>query len=524
MRQTIEERFILDVLQNYTPYKLAFTLANAGAEVDSTEVERQAAVKGLMKWVQLHPYNVAQKVQVVVEHYRKTVQPLLEGRAKAMVVVSSRQEAVRWQVAMQKYIAEQGYPLRTLVAFSGEVHDPESGPDPFLETSAVLNPTLRGREIAEAFKEAEHQILLVANKFQTGFDQPLLCGMYVDKRLAGIQAVQTLSRLNRCHPGKTDTYVLDFVNEPDEILNAFKTYYTTAELSDVTDPHLVLDLRTKLDAQGYYDQPEIDRVVRVLLDDKAKQRQLEAALTPVADRLLKLYQQAREALRAARQANDKNAEKAAQQALDALLLFRTDIGTYLRAYAFLSQILDYGNTEFEKRALFYRHLVRLLKFELERATVDLSEVQLVRYKLKSEGQRALALSQENAPPLRPLDAGGGQVREKQKALLSEIIEQLNQLFGDDTTEGDQLSYANVLLEKTLESEVLQKQAANNTEEQFRASPDLHAVVDNAVIDSMDAQQALSVQVLNSPEIRAGLIRILLNQLGLYERLKTRAGV
>ena len=524
MRQAIEEGFILDVLQNYTPYKLAFTLANAGAEVDSTEVERQAAVKGLMKWVQLHPYNVAQKVQVVVEHYRKTVQPLLEGRAKAMVVVSSRQEAVRWQVAMQKYIAEQGYPLRTLVAFSGEVRDPESGPDPFLETSAVLNPTLRGREIAEAFKEAEHQILLVANKFQTGFDQPLLCGMYVDKRLAGIQAVQTLSRLNRCHPGKTDTYVLDFVNEPDEILNAFKTYYTTAELSDVTDPHLVLDLRTKLDAQGYYDQPEIDRVVRVLLDDKAKQRQLEAALTPVADRLLKLYQQARDALRAARQANDKNAEKAAQQALDALLLFRTDIGTYLRAYAFLSQILDYGNTEFEKRALFYRHLVRLLKFELERATVDLSEVQLVRYKLKTEGQRALGLSQENAPPLRPLDAGGGQVREKQKALLSEIIEQLNQLFGDDTTEGDQLSYANVLLEKTLESEVLQKQAANNTEEQFRASPDLHTVVDNAVIDSMDAQQALSVQVLNSPEIRAGLIRILLNQLGLYERLKTRAGV
>ena len=149
-------------------------------------------------------------------------------------------------------------------------------------------------------------------------------------------------------------------------------------------------------------------------------------------------------------------------------------------------------------------------------------MQLVRYKLTSEGRRTLPLSPDNAPPLAPLGAGGGQVREKEKALLAEIIEQLNQLFGQETTDGDQLSYANVLLEKTLESDVLQKQAANNTEEQFAASPDLNAVVDNAVIDSMDAQQSLSVQVLNSPEIRAGLIRILLNQLGLYEKLKTRA--
>ena len=522
MRQAIEEGFILDVLKNYTPYKLAFRLANSGSEVDSTEVERQAAVKGLMNWVRLHPYNVAQKVQVVVEHYRQTVQPLLNGRAKAMVVVGSRREAVRWQLAMQKYIAEKRYALRTLVAFSGEVSDPESGPDPFLETSAVLNPTLRGREIAEAFKEVEHQILLVANKFQTGFDQPLLCGMYVDKRLAGIQAVQTLSRLNRCHPGKDDTYVLDFVNEPGEILDAFKTYYTTAELSDVTDPNLVLDLRTKLDAQAYYDEHEIERVVRVVLDEKAKQRQLEAALTPVADRLLKQYQQAREALRAARQARNPQAEKEAQQTLDALLLFRTDMGTYLRAYAFLSQILDYGNTDFEKRALFYRHLVRLLKFELERATVDLSEVQLVRYKLTSEGQRALPLSSDKAPPLAPLGAGGGQVREKQKALLAEIIEQLNQLFGQETTDGDQLSYANVLLEKTLESDVLQKQAANNTEEQFAASPDLNAIFGNVIIDSMDAQQSMAVELLNYPDKRALMIWIMLKQLGLYEKLRARA--
>ncbi len=199
MRQAIEEGFILDVLKNYTPYKLAFKLAHNGKELDDKEVERSEALKGIMRWVRLHPYNIAQKVQVVVEHFRENVAPLLNGSAKAMVVVASRLEAVRWQLAIDKYIKDQGYKIVTLVAFSGEINDAQSGPDPFTETSKTLNPNLRGRDMREAFNTDEYQILLVANKFQTGFDQPLLCGMYVDKRLAGITAVQTLSRLNRAH-------------------------------------------------------------------------------------------------------------------------------------------------------------------------------------------------------------------------------------------------------------------------------------------------------------------------------------
>ncbi len=197
MRQAIEEGFILDVLQNYTTYKLAFKLAHEGKEYDETEVERSTAMKGIMRWVRLHPYNISQKVQVVIEHYLENVQPLLTGHAKAMVAVGSRLEAVRWQLAMQKYIQSRGYRISAVAALSGEVNDPESGEDPFTESSTSLNPNLRGRDIREAFKTDEYQILLVANKFQTGFDQPLLCGMYVDKRLGGIQAVQTLSRLNR---------------------------------------------------------------------------------------------------------------------------------------------------------------------------------------------------------------------------------------------------------------------------------------------------------------------------------------
>jgi type I restriction enzyme, R subunit len=189
MRQAIEEGFILDVLRNYTPYKLAFKLANDGKEVDETEVERDAAMKGIMRWVRLHPYNISQKVEIVVEHFRESVAPLLGGKAKAMVVLPSRVEAVRWKLAIDKYIREAGYKIGTLVAFSGEVNDKQSGEDPFSETSRSMNPNLRGRDIREAFKDDENQILLVANKFQTGFDQPLLCGMYIDRRLAGIQAV-----------------------------------------------------------------------------------------------------------------------------------------------------------------------------------------------------------------------------------------------------------------------------------------------------------------------------------------------
>ncbi|MFY7942507.1 MAG: type I restriction endonuclease subunit R, partial [Burkholderiaceae bacterium] len=282
MRQAIEEGFILDVLKNYTSYKLAFKLAHDGKEYDETQVERSAAMKGIMQWVRLHPYNISQKVQVVVEHYRENVQPLLAGRAKAMVVVGSRKEAVRWQKAIRAYIAKQNYPLGAMVAFSGEVDDPESYPQAVSETSRELNPGLKGRDIREAFAEPDCHLLLVANKFQTGFDQPLLCGMYVDKMLGGIQAVQTLSRLNRAHPGKDVTYILDFVNEPAEVLKAFKTYYETAELEAMTDPHLVYDLRAKLDASGHYDNFEVERVAKVDMDPNGTQKQLDAAIAPVA--------------------------------------------------------------------------------------------------------------------------------------------------------------------------------------------------------------------------------------------------
>ncbi|HZZ94240.1 MAG TPA: DEAD/DEAH box helicase family protein [Usitatibacter sp.] len=523
MRQAIEEKFILDVLRNYTPYKLAFKLATGAEEFDEKAIERNEALKHLLRWVRLHPYNISQKVQVVVEHFRSTVAPLLDGRAKAMVVVGSRKEAVRWQLAMTKYIRDQRYAIGVLVAFSGEVTDTESGPDPFTENSKSLNPGLNGRDIRIAFGGDEYRLLLVANKFQTGFDQPLLCGMYIDKRLDGIQAVQTLSRLNRAYPGKDTTYILDFVNEPQDILAAFKTYYETAELSGVTDPNLIYDLRAKLDSSGHYDEHEVQRVVKAELNPTGTHAELSAAIAPVADRLLKEYAAARKQMDAARGAKDAQAEQVVKNALDALVIFKRDIGTYGRVYAFLSQIFDYGNTALEARAIFFKRLMPLLEFGRERESVDLSKLVLTHHRLRSPGTSSLDLAGGSGEKLQPMDeAGHGEVREPEKAYLSQIIERLNDLFDGDLTDDDKLVYVNnVLKGKLLESEILVTQAKSNTKEQFSNSPDLSGEIMNAIIDTLAAHNTMGKQALDSEKVREGLKDILLGPAKLYEELRHR---
>jgi type I restriction enzyme R subunit len=523
MRQAIEEGFILDVLRNYTPYDLAFRLAHDGREIDHTEVERSTAMKGIMQWVRLHDYNIAAKVQIVVEHYRENVQPLLDGKAKAMVVVGSRKEAVRWQKAIRGYIERQGYPLGVLVAFSGEVNDPESFPEAVTETSKLLNPNLKG-DIREAFAKPEFHLLLVANKFQTGFDQPLLCGMYVDKLLGGIQAVQTLSRLNRAHPGKDTTYILDFVNDSAEILKAFQTYYETAALEATTDPHLIYDLRAKLDAGGHYDSFEVERVAKVETDPTGTQAQLSAAIAPVADRLLKRYRAAQQAKAVAESMKDDAAKKAAKEALDALVLFKGDLGAYIRLYAFLSQMFDYGNTDIEKRFIFYKRLLPLLEFGRERDTVDLSKVVLTHHTLRRGEANPLYLGAGEGLKLPPTDAvGSGHVQDKDHALLAEIIEKVNGLFDGQLTDDDQLVYVNgVIKGKLLENTTLAQQAASNSKEQFANSPDLKDALLHAIMDALDAHTTMSSQALASERIREGLKDILLGPGHLYESLRGRS--
>ena len=390
------------------------------------------------------------------------------------------------------------------------------------DSSKLLNPGLKG-DIRESFKAPDYHLLLVANKFQTGFDQPLLCGMYVDKRLGGVQAVQTLSRLNRAYPGKDTTYILDFVNEAEDVLAAFKTYYETAQLEATTDPHLVFDLRAKLDASGFYDTFEVDRVAQVEMDPKGTQAQLSQALAPVADRLLKRYKAAQNDKAIADANKDENASQAAKDAMAVLVLFKGDMGAFNRLYSFLSQIFDYGNTDIEKRFIFYKRLIPLLNFGREREAVDLSKVVLTHHTLRNKGQQALNLKDGETPKLEPMtDTGSGSVQEKEKALLAEIIEKVNGLFEGELSDNDQLVYVNgVIKGKLLENETLVQQAANNSKEQFANSPDLSQAILHAIMDALDAHTTMSSQALNSQKIQDGLKDTLLGPAQLYEALRAR---
>jgi type I restriction enzyme, R subunit len=336
--------------------------------------------------------------------------------------------------------------------------------------------------------------------------------------------VQTLSRLNRAHPGKDTTYILDFINDAEDILAAFKTYYETAQLEATTDPNLVFDLRAKLDASGHYDNFEVERVAQVETDPKGTQAQLNAAIAPVADRLLKRYKALQAEKQNAEANKDEDAAKAAKDAMDVLTLFKRDMGAFNRLYAFLSQIFDYGNTDIEKRFLFYKRLIPLLDFGRERDTVDLSKVVLTHHTLRNKGQQTLNLNGGDSPKLAPMtETGSGSLHDKEKAFLEEIIQKVNGLFEGELSDNDQLVYVNgVLKGKLLDNETLVQQAANNTKEQFANSPDLSQAIVFAIMDALDAHTAMSSQALNSQRIQEGLKDTLLGPAQLYEALRARS--
>jgi type I restriction enzyme R subunit len=492
MRQAIEEGFILNVLKNYTPYKLAFKLAHNGKDYDDKTVDQSEALKSLMRWVRLHPYNISQKAQIIVEHYRSNVAWRLGGHAKAMVVTASRKEAVRYKLAVDKYVKQQGYKdLSTLVAFSGEVDDPESGPTPFAESK--MNPGLKGRDLREAFDTDDFQVLLVANKYQTGFDQPKLVSMYVDKKLAGVAAVQTLSRLNRTAPGKDQTFVLDFVNEPDDIRAAFQPYYETAELDGVSDPNLIHALQSKLDSELIYTPEEVESFVVAYF--KGTQKDMQAKIAPAVDRYRVRYQDAIDI-------QDK-------EATDELDVFRRDVGTFVRTYDFLSQIVDFGDTDLEKRAIFLKHLLPLLRSLRSRDEIDLSEVKLTHYKLSDKGKQDIALASGSEDgKLKPLtDLGSGKPHDPEQVLLTQVVRQMNDLF-EGVTDTDLLPFALHISGKMLENETLAEQAAANTKEQFDASPDFKDAMIQSVADGFDKYSDMAKQVLNSAKVQDGLATLL----------------
>lgn len=533
MRQAIEEKYILDVLRNYTNYKVAYNLAQKIASAD-TEVDSKKAKARLNQWVRLHDYNIAQKVMVIVEHFRGTVMGLLNGQAKAMIVTGSRKEAVRYKVEFDKYISNKRYSqLSAMVAFSGEVNFSSTDPhaegllgEKFTETS--MNTDLKGRDMREAFDTGNYHVMIVAKKFQIGFDQPKLCAMYVDKKLGGLECVQTLSRLNRIYPGKQETYVLDFFNEPEEVLAAFQEYYQTAELLDVSDPNLIWDLYEKLRAAGIFLWTEVTQFSEVFFVMSKSNAAISNVCRPAVERWQIRYEQAhrdyakyKERFDHAKSLGDPtsmaNAEtdlKESKLKLDALGLFKSDLVSFTRYYEFMSQIVEYDSHDLERLSLYARHLAPLLREKApDEDTIDLSSVELSHYRLSKIKQQDLMMVKDGDAGLYPAaDIGTGKPKNKEEERLSLIIARLNELFiTDGLTNSDLINYAHTIRDKVRENERVMHQIANNSAEQALLGDFVNAM-DDAVMDSSEVHQNQMMQYLNSKELQAGFQRVVFNML------------
>ena len=539
MRQAIEEGFILDVLKNYTNYKVAYNLAMKIAATDQ-EVESKKAQVKLNQWVRLHDYNIAQKVQVIIEHFKDNVMGLLGGHAKAMVVTSSRKEAVRYKLGFDKYITEKGYKkIHAMVAFSGEVEFNEKDPNPEgllgeKFTEGNMNPNLLGRDMRKAFDSDDYRVMIVANKFQTGFDQPKLVAMYVDKKLGGVECVQTLSRLNRTYPGKaeTGTFILDFFNEPEDILESFKPYYQTAELDDVSDPNLIFDLFDKLRAAGIFTWQEVEQFCVAFFVKNKSNAAIANICKPAVERWQKRYKSAIAAYKLAKDmferskktkdavliANAENSFKECKQEKDALEIFKKDLGTFVRFYEFMSQIVDYSNKDLEKLSLYARNLRPMLREALlNEDDIDLTNVVMSHYRLSKIRQQDLNLQDEEGGYLKPGEGlGTAKPKDKKEEFLSQIIHRLNELFiTDQLTDKDLVNYAYTIRDKVRENELVMKQIANNTAEQAMLG-DFHKAIDDAVMDSGDAHQNQMMQLLSDPAKAKGFARVVFDLLKLTE--------
>ncbi len=473
MRQAIEEEFILDVLKHYTTYGTYFKLLKACE--DDPNVERKKAAQALARFLKLHPHNIAQKTEVMVEHFQAVTRHKIGGRAKAMVVTGSRLEAVRYKQSFDRYIHEKNYAIKSLVAFSGTVVD-----DKFLGTTYTepgMNDGISEKELPERFATQEYQVLLVADKYQTGFDQPLLHTMYVDKRLAGIRAVQTLSRLNRTHPLKEDSFVLDFVNDREEIREAFKTYYEGAEMGEEVDPARMYAIKSGLDASGVYFDEEVERFSAVYFIPKKRQsaldhRTMNAALDPAVSRFT-----------VRRGENEEEAEN-----------WRGKVHAFLNLYGFLSQVIPYQDSDLEKLYVFLRHLAAKLPRRSSGPAYQFDdEVRLEYYRLQKISEDSISLQGGEVRPLDgPVEVGSGMVR-PQSVQFSQLIDILNERLGTDFNPADQLFFDQIV-EAAMTDDSLRQAAAVNPGDKFELV--FKSILKNLFVERMDQNEEIFVRFMN----------------------------
>lgn len=488
MRQAIEERFILDVLQNYMTYKTFYKVAKSIE--DDPEVAKSKASKQIAKYVSLHPHNIAQKTEIIVEHFRRVTRHKIGGRAKAMVVTGSRLHAVKYKQAFDKYIkANSYYDLQTLVAFSGTVED---NGVPY--TEADMNG-FGEKELPDKFHTDDYQVLLVAEKYQTGFDEPLLHTMYVDKPLDRIKAVQTLSRLNRTCKGKDDTFVLDFVNDAEDIQNAFQPYYEVTGLEDTTDPNLLYDLQTELDACQIYTDEEIDVVSELEFNGTKRTAKTQGKLNSILDKAVNRFK-----------------DLSTEQQED----FKGASTKFIRTYSFVLQIAPFADIELHKLYVYLTYLLKKLPKNVSEGVYLADDVALEYYRNEVVFEGSISLNKQGEAELPPTKHGKGSSPEEEKERLSSIIERLNDRFGTDFTETDKLS-RDQIKEDMIHDENLVQKAQINTKDNFRFSYEKTFM--DFVISRMSQNEKFFMKMLESNEFKDFIMEDMFDEI--YEELSNR---
>lgn len=491
MRQAIDEGFILDVLRNYTTYKRYYRLIKSIE--DDPQVNKRKAAQALARFMSLHPHNIAQKTEVMVEHFRQFTLHKIGGKAKAMVVTSSRLHAVKYKLAFDKYIAEKGYTgIKTLVAFSGTVTDPDMPGMEYTETG--MNVDSKGKrigekELPERFGSDAYQVLLVAEKYQTGFDQPLLHTMYVDKRLAGIQAVQTLSRLNRTAHGKEETFVLDFVNNEDDIREAFQPFYEQTTIGEQAEAQQLYELQSKLDSYQVYYKAEVEEFCKVFYKPKPNQTaadhgQMNKCIDPAVGRFKQLEEEMREA-------------------------FRKELTAFRNLYAFMAQIIPFQDSELEKLYSYIRMLlVKLPKGGRGPMYNFDDDIALKYYRLQKISEGSIQLETGKQEPVSgPTAVGTGQAKGPEIE-LSKLIDILNERFGTAFKPGDQLFFESIR-EDAVADDGLRQAALANTMENFGFV--FSKALESLFIDRMDQNEEITTKFMNENQFRDAVSRHLLKE-------------
>lgn len=426
MKQAIEEGFILDVLENYTVYDTYFKLVKT--ITDDPQYKEAKANKALVNIVRNDQRLLEKRAAIIVEHFVNDVAGELNGKAKAMVVTHSRSSALAYYNAIKAYAVSQGYDLGILAAFSGTLQDGDKE-----WTEASLNGFPESQTAGE-FDKDEHRIIVCANKFQTGFDQPKLCAMYVDKVLTGVAAVQTLSRLNRCYPGKR-TFILDFVNDWETIRASFSNYYEVTEIDEVTDPSIIYDTKRRLDQFGVYQPSEIEAVANAWYgetDEQRKLKRIEGLLAPEVDRWNALEHE------------DK-------------VLFKALLKKFLKTYSFVTQMLKFGDENLHRFFVYAGLLVKKLFIETSDDVRLRDKVDIEYLRVEDKGTRSISLESEKLhngaaiPGIRPPE---------EKEFLSELVQQMNERFGTDWQDADKLIKA--VGDKIMEDDDFVTTAQNNS--------------------------------------------------------------